>query len=194
MRTLLIITLAFALSLFVVEQAYAQRYFPNLIGVQVKGGVVDGFNWEKGDKQAYSFGIAFNTYTYSGHQWVFGAEYLEKKHAYKDVLIPIQQYTIDAGYYHTLLAVPSRTFYFLVGFSGMAGYEQVNKGKKILFDGANIENKDKFLGGGAATFEMETFLSDKLILTLTARERALFGSTTGKFHFQLSAGVRFIIN
>lgn len=194
MRTLYIITLISVLSLFFIEQAQAQRYFPGLFGVQVKGGIVDGFSKGEGEKQAYSFGIAFNTYTYSAHQWVFGAEYLEKSHAYKDRFIPIQQYTADVGYYHTLYAIPSKTCYFLIGLSGMAGYEEVNKGKKMLFDGASIESKSAFLGGAAATFEMETFLSDKFILTLTARERVLWGSTTGKFHFQLSAGVRFIIN
>ncbi len=189
----MIITLIFVLSLLLIEQAQAQRYFPGLFGIQLKGGVIDGFK-EEGEKQAYSFGIAFNTYTYSAHQWVFGAEYLEKSHAYKDRFIPIQQYTLDVGYYHTLYAIPSKTCYFLIGLSGMTGYEEVNKGKKILFDGASVENKSAFLGGAAATLEMETFLSDKLILTLTVRERALWGSTTGKFHFQLSAGVRFIIN
>ena len=194
MRALYIITLVSVLSLFFIEQAQAQRYFPGLFGVQVKGGIVDGFSKGKGEKQAYSFGIAFNTYTYSAHQWVFGAEYLEKSHVYKDRFIPIQQYTADAGYYHTLYAIPSKMCYFLIGLSGMVGYEEVNKGKKMLFDGASIESKSAFLGGVAATFEMETFLSDKLILTLTARERVLWGSTTGKFHFQLSAGVRFIIN
>lgn len=194
MRVLFIIKLAFVLSLLFVEQAHAQRYFPGLFGVQVKGGIVDGFSKGKGDQQAYSFGVAFNTYTYSAHQWVFGAEYLEKGHAYKGKFIPIQQYTVDVGYYHTLYAIPTKTCYFLIGLSGMAGYEEVNKGKKLLFDGASVENKSAFLGGAAATLEMETFLSDKLILTLTARERALWGSTTGKFHFQLSAGIRFIIN
>lgn len=181
MRILYIIKIAFVLSLLFLEQAYAQRYFPGLFGVQVKGDIVDGFSKGKGDQQAYSFGIAFNTYTYSAHQWVFGAEYLEKGHTYKDKFIPIQQYTIDAGYYHTLYAIPSKTCYFLIGLSGMAGYEEVNKGKKLLFDGASVESESAFLGGAAATFEMETFLTDKFILTLTARERALWGSTTGKF-------------
>lgn len=182
------------LCLTVIGQAQAQRYFPKLIGIQLKAGTVDGFNLKKGDKQACSFGVAVNTYTNNGHQWVFGAEYLEKKHSYKDILIPVQQYTLDIGYYHTLLSDPSKTVFLTGGISGMTGYEQVNKGKKLLFDGSTIENEDKFLGGGALTLEIETFVSDRVILTLTARERALFGSTTGNFHFQCSAGIRFIIN
>lgn len=182
------------LCLTIISQAHAQRYFPRLVGIQARAGVVDGFNITKGDKQAYSFGLSLNMYTMNAHQWVFGVEYLEKKNAYKNILIPTQQYTVDVGYYHTLYAFPSRTFYLLAGVSGMGGYEQVNKGNKLLFDGSTLENKDRFLGGGALTLELETFLSDKFIFTITARERILFGSTTGKFHFQLSAGVRFIIN
>lgn len=182
------------LCLIVSSQVHAQRYFPGLVGIQAKAGVVDGFHVSKGDKQAYSFGFSMNMYTNKAHQWVFGIEYLEKKNAYKETLIPLQQYTLDVGYYHTLYAFPSRTFYLLAGVSGMGGYEQVNKGKKLLYDGASLENKDRFVGGCALTLEFETFLSDKFIFTLTARERILFGSTTGNFHFQLSAGFRFIIN
>lgn len=180
--------------LTIIGQAQAQRSFPNLIGVQLRVGAVDGFNLKKGDKQGYCFGVSVNTYNNSGNQWVVGIEYLEKQHVYKDILIPVQQYTLDAGYYHTLLTEPSRTFYLTGGISAMGGYEQVNKGDKLLFDGATIENEDKIVGGCALTLELETFLSDRLILTLTARERALFGGSTGNFHFQCSAGIRIIIN
>lgn len=182
------------LYLAIVTQVQAQRYFHGSVGVQARAGLVDGFHISKGDKQAYSFGLSMNVYTMNANQWVFGVEYLEKKNAYKDILIPIQQYTVDVGYYQTLYVLPSHTCYLLAGISGMGGYEQVNKGEKMLFDGSTIENKDHLLGGGALTLELETFLSDRLTFTVTARERMLFGSTTGKFHFQLSAGIRYIIN
>ena len=191
MKKVLLITILY---LTIVGQMQAQRYFHGSAGVQVRAGLVDGFHMTKGDKQAYSFGLSMNVYTRNANQWVFGAEYLEKKIAYKDILLPIQQYTIDVGYYHTLYVLPSHTFYLLAGVSGMGGYEQVNRGKKILFDGSSIENEDHLLGGGALTLELESFLSDNFIFTITARERMLFGSTTGKFHFQLSLGLKFIIN
>ena len=37
-------------------------------------------------------------------------------------------------------------------------------------------------------------LTDRVALLLNARERALFGSDIGKFHSQVSLGLKFIIN
>jgi hypothetical protein len=63
-----------------------------------------------------------------------------------------------------------------------------------LFDGATINSKDSFLYGGAVTFEIETFLSDRFAILLHARERMLFGSSINKFHTQMGLGFKVIIN
>ena len=76
----------------------------------------------------------------------------------------------------------------------MAGYETINWGKELLFDGATITTKDNFLYGGAVSFEIETYLTDKVVLLLNARERVLLGSDINKFHTQVGVGIKFIIN
>ncbi len=194
MRTLLIITLAFALSLFIVEQAQAQRYLPGQKGIQVTGGTVDGFKFKNEDGQAFFGNVALSTYTKNGNRWVFGAEYLQKKHEYKDILIPLSQITAEGGYYYKFLSDPSKTIFFSVGASAVAGYETINWGKELLFDGASITSEDNFLYGGAVSFEIETYLSDKLVLLVNARERILLGSDISKFHTQVGVGIKFIIN
>lgn len=55
-------------------------------------------------------------------------------------------------------------------------------------------DKDCFVYGGALTLELEAYLTDRVALLLNARERALFGSDIGKFHTQVSLGLKFIIN
>ena len=57
-----------------------------------------------------------------------------------------------------------------------------------------IVDKDCFIYGGALTLELEAYLTDRIALLVNARERALFGSDIGKFHTQVSLGVKFIIN
>ena len=42
--------------------------------------------------------------------------------------------------------------------------------------------------------EQEAYLTDRIALLVSARERALFGSDIGKFHTQVSLGLKFIIN
>lgn len=188
------IALLLILSLALIDQAYAQRYLPGQKGIQVKAGFVDGFTLEKKDGQAFFGGISLSTYTKNGNRWVFGAEYMQKSHEYKDILIPVSQITAEGGYYLKFLSDPSKIFFFSIGASAMAGYETVNWGKQLLFDGASITTEDNFLYGGAVSFEIETFLSDRFVLLINARERILFGSEINKFHTQMGIGFKVIIN
>lgn len=193
-RVLLIISLVFALSLFITEQTYAQRYLPGQKGIQITGGCVDGFKLKNEDEQAFFGGITLSSYTKNGNRWVFSAEYLQKKHAYKNILIPASQITAEGGYYYKFLSDPSKTVFFSIGASAMAGYETINWGKKLLFDGATISSKDNFLYGGAVSFEIETYLSDRLVFLINARQRILLGSDISKFHTQVGVGIKVIIN
>lgn len=91
------------------------------------------------------------------------------------------------------LSDPSKTFFLSLGGSALAGYETSNWGDKLLFDGATIRNKDTFIYGGAITLELESYITDRIVFLINARERVLWGSTIGKFHVQFGAGLKFII-
>ncbi|MFR3214814.1 MAG: conjugal transfer protein TraO [Dysgonomonas mossii] len=188
------IVLLLIVSLVLMGQAHAQRYLQGQKGIQVTGGFVDGFTLEKEDGQAFYGGLALSTYTKNGNRWVLGAEYMQKSHEYKDILIPVSQITAEGGYYFKFLADPSKTFFFSIGASAIAGYEMVNWGKELLFDGASITTEDNFLYGGGISFEIETFLSDRFALLINARERILLGSEINKFHTQVGIGFKVIIN
>ena len=190
--TRLVLILAFVLSL--IGEVKAQRFLPGQKGIQFTASAVDGFNLKNGDKQAFAIGLAFSNYRHFGDHWVFGAEYLQKKNLYREELIPTSQFTAEGGYYLSYFASPRKTFLFSIGMSAMTGYESVNWGKKLLYDGSCIKNKDAFLYGGALSLELEAFLSDRTILLVHARERVLFGSTINKLHLQLGVGIKFIIN
>lgn len=187
-----ILIIVLCLALF--GQAHAQRYLPGMKGIQVTAGAVDGFKLNKQDGQAFCFGMALATYNKSGNRWVFGAEYLQKNHQYKELYVPVSQFTTEAGHYFNFLSDNSKTFFLSFGVSLLGGYETINWGKELLRDGTTIQNKDNFLYGGAVTLESETYLTDRLILIVGARERLLPSSSVSDFHFQLNVGVKFIIN
>ncbi|KAA6331487.1 hypothetical protein EZS27_019913 [termite gut metagenome] len=188
------ITFIIALCLALSGQAKAQRYLPGGRGIQLTAGAVDGFKLKQKAGQAFSAGIALSTYTKHGNRWIFGGEYLQKQYGYKERLIPVSQITAEGGYYLKFLSDPSKTFFFSLGTSVVAGYETINWSEKRLFDGATITNDDNFLCGGAVTFEIETYLTDRLVLLLNARERIISGSSVNKFHFQAGIGIKVIIN
>jgi hypothetical protein len=111
-----------------------------------------------------------------------------------DGRIPVAQFTAEGGYYLKILSDPSKTFLLSLGGSALAGYETVNWGEKLLPDGATIRNRDTFIYGGAITLEAETYLTDRIVLILTGRQRVLWGNSTGYFHTQFGVGLKFMIN
>ena len=169
-----------------VGQASAQRYLPGMRGIEFRGGFVDGTQ----KPINYFAGVGLSTYTKNGNRWVFGAEYLSKQSGYKSIQIPKAQITAEGGYYYKFLSDASKTLFLSIGGFALAGYETSNWGDKLLFDGATLRSKDAFIYGGAITFEIETYLSDKIVLLLNARERALWDSSIGHSHTQFGMGLK----
>lgn len=184
-----------ALCLLLSEGAHAQRALPGMRGLEIRGGMADGFHSSSNHNElGYYFGAAMTTYAKNANKWVFGAEFLNRYYPYKDGRIPVAQFTAEGGYYYKFMADGSKTFFFYLGASALTGYETVNWGDKLLYDGSTIQNKDKFLYGGAVTLQVDVYLTDRVILLLSGRERILWGTTSGHFHTQFGIGLKFMIN
>ena len=176
-------------------QAHAQRCLPKMKGIRLTAGMADGFySASSKNETGYSFGASLATYTKGGHQWVFGAEYLRRYHPYRKSRIPVEQFTGEEGFFFGVLSDGSKTFFLSAGISALAGYETVNGGKKLLFDGSTVRNKDGFIYGGAITLQAETYLTDRLVLLLYGRERCLWGGSTGRFHAQYGVGLKIMLD
>lgn len=186
--------LIIAVSLVFIGTANAQRYLPGQSGLEFTGGFVNGFKLSEQDGQAFYGNISMSTYNKRGNRWVFGAEYLQKQFEYRDVYLPVAQITGEGGHYFKFLSDGSKTLFFSIGMSAIAGYETLNWGKQLLYDGASLKDEDGFIYGGAISFEIETYLSDRVVFLVRARERVMFGSSINRFQFLLGAGVKIIIN
>ena len=154
--------------------------------------MTDGFK-PGGNDGGYSFGAALSAYTKRGNKWVFGGEYLLKNIPYKDTAIPVAQFTAEGGYFFKLLTDARKIVFVYGGVSALAGYESVNWGKKVLFDGSTLHDRDAFIYGGALTLELSAYVTDKIVLLVNGRQRVLFGGDCGKFHTQVGVGIRFMI-
>lgn len=194
MQKFSMIIVSLVLCLVFTDQAHAQRYLPGQKGIQLTGAMADGFKKPGTPESAYYFGAALSTYTKNGNRWVVGAEYFNKEYEYKDITVPVSQFTGEGGYYIKLLSDRRKTFFLSFGLSALAGYETSNWGDKELYDGSTLTNKDSFVYGGGVTLELETYLTDRVVFLINARERMLFGSSIGKFHTQFGIGIKFIIN
>lgn len=92
-------------------QAHAQRYLPGMKGLQVTAGMADGVHWNDNTDFAYHIGAAYSVYTKNANRWVIGGEYLHKKYDYKDMRIPVEQFTAEGGYYLKFLSDRRKTFF-----------------------------------------------------------------------------------
>ena len=104
------------------------------------------------------------------------------------------QFTAEGGYYFKILSDARKIVFVYAGASALAGYESVNWGKKVLFDGSTLHDRDAFIYGGALTLDVECYVADRIALLANLRERCLWGGDTRKFHTQFGVGVKFIIN
>ena len=167
----------------------------HVVGAAEDAVMADGFHSaSRRNELGYHFGLSMDSYTKGCSRWVFGAEYLQKYHPYKDTRLPVSQFTAEGGYYYNFLSDANKVFLCYVGGSAMAGYETVNWGESLLHDGARITNGDAFVYGGAVSLEIETYLTNRTVLLLHARERCLWGGGTGNFHFQFGVGLKFILD
>ena len=88
-----------------VGQADAQRCLPKMRGIELRGGMADGFySHADRDDAGYYIGAALSTYTKGGDKWVFGGEYLQRYNPYKGTRIPTAQFTAEGGFYYNFLS------------------------------------------------------------------------------------------
>lgn len=191
-KCLFILTVLLALG---VGRANAQRCLPGMQGIELKANMTDGFyTSDMQNKAGYGFGAAFTSYTKGCNKWVYGVDYLQSFSPYKDLRIPVSQFTAEGGFYYNFLSDPRKILFCYIGGSALLGYETVNWGEKLLFDGATLHTRDRFIYGGALTLNFEVYLADRIALLANVRERCLFGGDTRKFHTEYGLGAKFIIN
>lgn len=99
-----------SLALFV-GQADAQRCLPKMRGIELRGGMADGFySHASRDDAGYYVGAVLSTYTKGGDKWVFGGEYLQRYNPYKETRIPTVQFTAEEVSTTTFSPTPERFF------------------------------------------------------------------------------------
>lgn len=172
----------------------AQRGLPGMNSVEFGMDMVDGVHAGKHrNSTGYAFRLTAQTYAKRGNKWTYGMEMLKRNYPYRNSRIPLSQYTAEAGYAYNFYSSPEKLVFLNIGISGMLGYETVNKGERLLWDGASLPDVESFLYGGALTLEAETCLMDRLVLVLRLRERILWGGAASLFHTGFGVGIRYIL-
>ena len=102
-------------------KVFAQRCLPGMSAVEVKANMADGFYTGKSRNCGYDIGVFYSVFTGNhGNTWSFGGEYLQKYYPYKDIRVPVSQFTEEGGYYYNFLSDANKVFLCYAGGSVLA--------------------------------------------------------------------------
>lgn len=170
---------------FTVTQA--QRMLPKQKGLEVSTGILS--NNKIGNDYYINIGMTVNGE--NGNYQVWELEYTHQYHDHKSLQIPYETYTIEGGYSFFLLGDSRKNIALNAGISGIVGYEHINRGETMLFDGAKIVSEDNFIYGAGVRLTFEKYLSDRLVFVLQGRTKIFWGTDLRQFRPSAGLGLRF---
>lgn len=173
-------------------RGFSQRCLPKQWGIELNGGWGDGYPLLKKKNLDYSLGLSFFRYAQNQNKWMIGIEYVEKTFCYKCNTIPLNQFLLSPGYSYNVLSNRVKNIFLNLTGGLLLGYESINWGQKNFCDGAILKNRNCFVGGGTLAVELETYITNRFLVSLCAREKILINSIK-TFYFQYSISLKFII-
>ncbi|MGE6397062.1 conjugal transfer protein TraO [Chryseobacterium scophthalmum] len=166
---------------------HAQRMVYKQNSIEINSGLL---NTERVSKNFY-LNLTLNSFAKHGNYWIWGLEYQKKTVNYKDWEIPLEDFLGEIGYSVKLLSDARKFITLNGGFTGVAGYESVNKGDSLLLDGGVLQNKNGFVFGTGGRLSLETYLSDRIVFMLQGRIMVLWGTDLERFRPSTGIGLRF---
>lgn len=167
--------------------AQAQRMLPKQKGLEVNAGILS--DDRIGDDYYINIGMTVNGK--NGNYQLWALEYIHQFHNYKDFSIPVETYTAEGGYSFFLLGDTRKNITLNAGITGVFGYESINRGEAMLYDGAKILSEDNFIYGAGARVSFETYLSDRFVLLLQGRTKVFWSTDLQQFRPSAGVGLRF---
>ena len=170
-----------------ITTSQAQRMLPEQRGLEVNAGTLSDDN--PGRNYYLNIGMTINGK--NGNYQLWALEYTHQYYQYKDLRIPQETYTAEGGYSFFLLGDARKNVTLNAAITGVIGYETINRGEEILYDGAKILSGDNFIYGAGGRLSLETYLSDRFVLLLQGRTKVLWGTDLEQFRPSAGMGLRF---
>ena len=169
----------------------AQRLAPGQKGLEVSESVpiVKGKSFFKQDD--FGMTLSLSHYLKRGKYTFVSAGYEQQALSYRSYQVPLRDYLVQMGYAHPLLSDKGKNVFFYLGVSAVAGYEYINKGEKLLPDGAKLLDGSRWVYGAGLHTSVELFLTDRIIVGGKAQLRYLFNSDVHRLRPTLSLGLRY---
>lgn len=191
MKKKIILSVCAAVAMAFSLPSHAQRLIPKQKGIEVMGSVplVKGEKFFAKDN--FCVGVSLTRYLKRENYSFVGVEYEQQNMTYRSYDVKLKDALLQVGYMHPVLSDREKNVFLYAGISALGGYEQLNKDKKLLPDGATLLDRSRFVYGGAVHSSVEVFLTDKVLFLIKAQGRLLFGTDVHRFRPAVSAGLKF---
>jgi len=166
--------------------ANGQRMLPGQKAIEMGFGLMsaqDGIN-------DYTLQVGLTMQTGLGNYFLGSVGYLRQSAKYGKASIPLETYLAEGGYSLRLLGNFRRSVNVNASVVAVAGYERINKGDSLLFDGAVILNKSHLVYGLGGRISTEIYIADPLVLFLYGNTKVLWGTTRSQLRSSIGVGVR----
>lgn len=170
-----------------INQVQAQRMLPGQKGLEVSTGTLSS----KKPGRNYYLNVGLTVNGKNGNYWLCAVEYNHEYSSYKRLRIPLETYLAEGGYSLQLLADASKSITLNAALTATCGYEAINRGIELLYDGAVIKSQEGFVYGAGGRLSLETYLCDRMVLLLQGRIRMLWGTSTDQLRPSAGLGLRF---
>ena len=191
MKKKIILSVCAAVAMAFSLPSQAQRLIPKQRDIEVIGSVplIKGEKLFTGDN--FGVGISLTRYLKKENYTFVMAEYEQQNMPYRSYNVKLKDALLQVGYMQPILSDRGKNMLLYGGISALGGYEQLNKDKKQLPDGATLLDRSRFVYGGAVHGSVEVFLTDRVLFLVRAQGRFLFGTDVHRFRPAVSAGLRF---
>ena len=169
----------------------AQRLVSSQKGLEASASIpiVKGKSLFKQDD--FGLTLSLSHYLKRGKYTFVSAGYEQQALSYRSYQVPLRDYLVQMGYAHPLLSDKGKNVFFYLGASAVAGYEDINKGEKLLPDGAKLLDGSRWVYGAGLHTSVELFLTDRIIVGGKTQLRYLFNSDVPRLRPTLSLGLRY---
>ena len=136
MKKKIILSVCIAVATAFSLPSHAQRLIPKQRGIEVVGSIpiIKGEKLFTGDN--LGVGISLPRYLKKENYTFVMAEYEQQNMPYRDYNVKLKDALLQVGYMHPVLSDRGKNVFLYSGISALGGYEQLNKDKKLLPDGA----------------------------------------------------------
>ena len=191
MKKKIILSVCAAVAMTFSLPSQAQRLIPKQRGIEILGSVplIKGEKLFAGDN--FGMGASLTRYLKKENYTFVEVEYEQQNMPYRSYDVKLKDALLQVGYMHPVLSDRGKNVFLYGGISALSGYEQLNKDKRLLPDGATLLDRSRFVYGGAVHGSVEVFLTDRVLFLVKGQGRFLFGTDVHRFRPAVSAGLRF---